>query len=118
MELNSTGGDASVKSPYTGTEVVGFRVTLEGDVPDFRISFTQFADTTDRVSPVAAQASGASTYEALFADTACPTWTTEEHGCVDDAVATSSHDLQVQVVGGESAGSGTLCITSVTPILG
>jgi len=118
MELNASGGEASVKSPYAGADVVGFRVTLEGDVPGIRVSFTQFADTTNRVSPVAVQTSGPGTYDALFSETACPTWTTEEHGCVDDAVATSSHDLQVQVVGGESAGAGSLCITSITPILG
>jgi hypothetical protein len=115
MELNSTGGDTPVKSPYTGTEVLGFQVTLSGDVPGFRIGFTQAADTTDTVSPFAVQGSGAGTYDVLFSETTCPSWGVEQ-GCVDAAVATSSHDLQVQVTGGEGEGSGTLCITSIVPI--
>ena len=52
----------------------------------------------------------------LFGETTCPSWGADQ-GCVDDAVATSSHDLQVQVVGGEAEASGVLCITSIKPIL-
>ncbi len=116
MELNSDGGEPAVKSPYTGTEVVGFRVTVTGDVPAIRLGYTQQADTTDTVSPFAIQESGSGTYDVLFSETVCPSWGAAQ-GCVDDAVATSSHDLQLQVVGGEVAGSGSLCITSVQPIL-
>ena len=117
MELNATGGEDSTKRPYTAGAILGFEVTLS-DVSNVRLGYTQAADNTDTVSPfVPNLLPEGNTFRVLFADTVCPSWGAEKN-CQDGSVATSSHDLQVQVVGGEREGAGRLCITSVRPIPG
>ena len=79
-----------------------------------RIGFTQLSDTTDMVSPFT-EVDGPGTYNVSFSDATCPSWATSK-GCTP-AVASSSYDLQIQIPGGDAAGSGTICVTSVVPIL-
>ncbi len=54
---------------------------------------------------------GPGTYDVAFTDATCPRWAVE-NGCVP-AEARSSYDLFFQIPGGDAAGSGTLCITSL-----
>src|SRR3569623_1399260 len=78
MELNSSGGTAPVKTPYTGP-VNCFNITLTGSSGGnaVRIGFTQSTDTT-AIAPyidIGAIKDGFS-QKICYTDAACPTWTT------------------------------------------
>ena len=114
MELNSTGGDAPVKSPYAGTASC-FAIAMSGDSggQKVRIGFTQYQDTTGLVSPFIELANITGSYSGtvFFTDVACPSWDTEGK-C---SITQENFDLQIQVVGGEGPATFNLCVDSIVP---
>jgi hypothetical protein len=112
LELHSTGGEDSVKHAFDGSATC-FALTITGDSGGnkVRVGFTQFQDTTDRVSPYIEihSINGTWTDTVCFADVACPTWATTEQ-C---ELTGENYDLQFQVVGGEAEGSFDLCVNSI-----
>ena len=112
FELRASGGENSVKSPYAGAASC-FAISITGDSGGnkVRIGFTQFQDTTDRVSPFVEIPSinGSWGGAVCFADVTCPTWATSDQ-C---ELTGDSYDLQIQVVGGEREGSFDLCVSSI-----
>ena len=114
LELNSTGGDAPVKNAYPGG-ASGFAIRIEGtSAPNpIRVGFHQAADTVGLASPFT-ELEGPGVYNVSFSDATCPSWAID-HGCTP-AVASSSYDLFVEVPGGDAAGTGRLCITSLTAL--
>ncbi len=116
LELSASGGETSTRNACAGS-ATGFTITVTGSsAPNpIRIGFTQLADTTDKVSPFT-EVDGPGTWNVAFTDASCPgNWATDK-GCTPTEVA-KSYDLQVQFPGGDAAGSGTICSTSLTPIL-
>jgi hypothetical protein len=112
MELNATGGTPSVKQPYAGPATC-FKYTLSGSSGgnEVRIAFTQAASTDGVVSP----------YVSI------PAFTNGKSGtiCVGDVscqgqakctLGTSPYDLQINVVGGNTAGAYNLCLTDLEPV--
>jgi hypothetical protein len=112
LELNATGGDASVKQAYTGPATC-FKYTLTGSSGgnEVRIAFTQKADTAGVVSP----------YVSI------PAFTNGKSGtiCVGDVscqgqtkctLGTTPFDLQVNVVGGNTAGAYNVCLSDLQPV--
>jgi len=114
LELSSTGGDAPVKNAYTGA-ASGFAIRIEGtSAPNpIRVGFHQAANTVGIVSPFT-ELDGPGVYVVNFSDATCPTWAIDR-GCTP-AVASSSYDLFLQIPGGDAAGTGSLCITSLTAL--
>ncbi len=112
MELNSDGGEPSVKSPYSGPSSC-FAITLSGTSGGnaVRIGFTQ--STSPNVSPYVEvpAITGSATHEVCFNDVSCPTWA-DATECSETG---QNYDLQIQVVGAERASTFTLCLTSVIP---
>ena len=112
LELNSSGGEATVKQPYAGAASC-FNYTLSGSSGgnEVRIAFTQSADTTGKVSPyvsVPAFTNGKSGTVCLK-DVSC-------QGQMNCTVGTTAYDLQVEVVGGNNAGAYNVCLTSLVPV--
>ena len=112
MELNSDGGDPSVKSPYSGSAGC-FDITLNGTSGGnaIRIGFTQ--STNPNVSPYVEvpAVTGETTHTVCFDDVSCPTWASADE-CSETG---QNYDLQIQVVGAERASTFTLCLSSVIP---
>jgi hypothetical protein len=103
--------EAGTKSPYAGP-ATGFNVTYSNSgTGAVRIGYTQAADTAGKVSPFVDGATGANAVP--FTGVTCPSWDTTGK-CT--APGSAPYDLQVQIVGGEAAGTGKLCITSVTAL--
>jgi Glycosyl hydrolase family 12 len=117
LELNATGGDASVKQPYTAaTGPLGcFDITLTGSSGGnkVRIGFPYAADMTDKVSPFyeITQVVDSWSGRVCFADATCPTWDTMNRCMLGD-----KYDLQIQVVGGELAAPFNLCLSNLVPL--
>lgn len=113
FELNATGGDASVKQAYSGG-LQCFDITLTGSSGGnaVRIAYTQAADTTGLVAPYVEIAPVADSWSGsvCFADVACPSW-----AMADQCSAAAQYDLQIQVVGGDTAGAFDLCLSSLVP---
>jgi hypothetical protein len=112
LELNATGGANSMKLPYAGTASC-FNYTLSGSSGgnEVRIAFTQTSDTTGKVSPyvsIPAFANGKS-------GTICTKDVTCQ-GQMNCALTGMQYDLQIEVVGGNTAGAYNLCLTSLTPM--
>jgi hypothetical protein len=112
LELNATGGTASVKQAYAGPAQC-FKYTLTGNSGgnEVRIAFTQTADTTGKVSP----------YVSLkpFTNGASGTICQKDVSCqgqMNCALTGSVYDLQVNVVGGNNAGSYNVCLTDLEPV--
>ncbi|MET0792103.1 MAG: hypothetical protein ABW061_11330 [Polyangiaceae bacterium] len=112
MELNATGGTASMKQAYTGPATC-FKYTLTGSSGgnEVRIAFTQAANTDGVVSPyvsVPAFSNGA-TGTVRVGDVSC-------QGQTKCTKGTTPYDLQINVVGGNTAGAYNLCLSDLQPV--
>jgi hypothetical protein len=112
LELNSTGGMMSVKKAYTGPTKC-FNYTLSGSSGgnEVRMSFTQSADTTGKVSPYVSipSISGSKMGTVCLGDVSC-------QGQAKCSLTGSVFDLQIGVVGGNRAAQYNLCLTSLVPV--
>ena len=114
FELNSTGGDAPVKSAYTGTaKCFDIKLTGSSGGNPVRIAYTQ-SDMMDgkvapflELKPLTAGFSGT----VCFDDVTCPTEWMPPPNCM----LGGPYDLQIQVVGGNNAGAFDLCLTQLIP---
>ncbi len=114
FELNSTGGLAPTKSAYAGA-VKCFDISLTGSSGGnpVRISYTQAAAMTGKVAPFLELKPLTAGFEGTvcFDDVTCPT----EWVPAPDCTPGGPFDLQVQVVGGNTAGAFELCMTQLVP---
>ncbi len=118
LELNATGGTSSMKLAYAGPATC-FDYVLTGSSGgnEVRLAFTQSADTTNQVSPYlslkpfTAGAMGT----ICLKDVSCPTPAPTPPNCTNPTPPTP-YDLQIQVVGGNNAGTYNICLTSLTPV--
>jgi hypothetical protein len=104
------------KLPFAG-EADCFAMTIEGSSggAEVRIMFTQFEDNEDRVSPFIPIGPVDGSWDSpsvCFDDAACPTW---DSNCEDTG---DNYDLQIQVAGGDAAGSFDLKLTRLIPNAG
>lgn len=106
-------GEGGTKQAFAGS-IKGLNVTVAGTLNGqvLRVGYTQTA--TDACAPFITQTSVGTFAVPFTGSIACPTWS-----CTPACVPPTStpYDLQVQVVGGDSAGAFDICITSITPIL-
>ena len=112
LELNSTGGTASVKQAYAGpTKCFKYTLTGSSGGNEVRMSFTQSADTTGKVSPYVTipSVTGSKEGTVCLADVSC-------QGQTKCTLSGSVFDLQIGVVGGNKAGAYNLCLTSLVPV--
>ncbi len=111
LELNSSGGPSSVKSPYAGP-VKCFDIDLAGDSGGniVRIGYTQEPDMTGKVAPFVEldPITGGWSGTICFEDAQCPNWMP-----VPDCTTGAQYDLQIQVVGAVQAGAFDLCLTNL-----
>lgn len=121
LELNSTGGDTPIKSPYTGgAKCFDIELTGSSGKNVVRIGFTQAADTTGKVSPfreIPAFDNGWKG-QVCFTDAECPDWAVKDGTC-DKPVGSAGtpHDLQIQVSAGEGTASDfNVCVSKLTPV--
>ncbi len=114
FELNSTGGDASMKKAYAGTaKCFDIKLTGSSGGNPVRIAYTQ-SDMMDgkvapflELKPLTAGFAGT----VCFNDVTCPTeWVPKP-----DCALAGPYDLQIQVVGGNTAGAFDLCLTQLIP---
>ena len=114
FELNSTGGDAAVKKAYAGTaKCFDIKLTGSSGGNPVRIAYTQ-SDMMDgkvapflELKPLTAGFAGT----VCFNDVACPTEWKPPPNCM----LGGPYDLQIQVVGGNTAGAFDLCLTQLIP---
>jgi hypothetical protein len=113
MELNSDGGDPSVKSPYSGSASC-FAITLTGTSGGnaIRIGVTQMVDSEVAPFVEVPAVTGETTHTVCFSDISCPSWAIDQGTC---EVTGQNYDLQIQVVGAERASTFTLCVSSIIP---
>jgi hypothetical protein len=112
LELNSTGGTASVKQAYTGpTKCFNYTLTGSSGGNEVRMSFTQSADTTGKVSPYVTIPSitNGKMGTVCLADVSC-------QGQAKCALTGQVFDLQIGVAGGNKAAAYNLCLTSLVPV--
>jgi Glycosyl hydrolase family 12 len=120
MELSSSGGTAPVKSVYTGPTKC-FNVTLTGNSGGnpVRIGFSQSpSPPATAVSPyteIPAFTSGW-TGPVCFADVTCPSWAVTAGTCTKGAGDGTPVDLQLQIPGGDRAGTFNVCISKIEPM--
>jgi hypothetical protein len=122
LELNASGGSSSVKSAYAGP-VTCFDITLTGDSGgnEVRIGFTQAANTTGKVSPFVPLApfTNGVQKKICLTDAECPDWAIKAGTCSKTVgTAGTPYDLQIQIPGGDKAGSFNVCVTKIVPITG
>ena len=113
LELNATGGTPSTKLAYQGSASC-FKYTLSGSSGgnEVRIAFTQSKDTTGKVSPyvsIPAFTNGKSG-TICIKEVSC-------QGQMNCTVGTEQYDLQINVVGGNTAGAYNVCLTSLEPAM-
>lgn len=120
LSLNDTGMTetmASVKSAYSAASngVLGFSITITGDTGGLpiRIQMPKVADP--ELSPFV-EVPGAGSYDIVIADALIPEAWEQCTGADCLADANSIFDLQIQVVGGNTAASYSFCVTNITPI--
>lgn len=113
-------GDSGQQNPYVGG-VKGFKVRTSGTLNGqaIRLGYAQAVPDPAQVVGAACspfvQKTNVGEYEVPFVGgIACPTWS-----CSPSCIAPTAHPyaLEVQVVGGDIAGSFELCIDGVTPML-
>ena len=94
--------------------VIGFKVTIVGEVNDLplRISFKNQAEESE--TPPQFQLPGPGEYMVLFDDAVVPEWA--EEGAGDPVDPSGIYDVQIQVAGGEIAADYEFCVTEFTPI--
>jgi hypothetical protein len=112
LELNATGGTASIKQAYAGSaKCFEYALTGSSGGNELRIAFTQSADTTGKVSPyvsIPAFTNGKSG-TVCFKDVSCQ----GQNNC---AVGATQYDIQINVVGGNHAGAYDFCLSSLVPV--
>jgi Glycosyl hydrolase family 12 len=112
MELNATGGAASVKQAYKGPATC-FKYTLTGSSGgnEVQASFTQAADTTGINSPYVAipAFTNGKTGTICVGDVGC-------QGLMNCTPGTTPFDLQFKVHGGDNAGAYNVCLTDLEPV--
>lgn len=115
FELNSTGGATPMKNAYTGAaKCFDIKLTGSSGGNPVRISYTQAAVMTGKVAPFLElkPLTAGFTGTVCFEDVTCPTEWMPKPDC---AAATTPYDLQIQVVGGNTAGAFDLCLTQLIP---
>jgi len=114
FELNSTGGLSPVKNAYAGA-VKCFDISLTGSSGGnpVRLSYTQAAAMAGKVAPFLELKPLTAGWKGTvcFDDVTCPT----EWVPAPDCMLGGPFDLQIQVVGGNSAGAFDLCMTELVP---
>jgi Glycosyl hydrolase family 12 len=114
LSLNDTGGTPDVKQLYSGpTSCFSYTLTGSSGGNEVRIGFTQAA--AGGTSPYISipPFSNGKTGTACFKDASC----NGILGCTPPSVsAPSGYDIQFQVVGGNNAGSYSMCLTNLTPV--
>lgn len=114
FELNSSGGVGAVKQAYAGpVKCFDMKLTGSSGGNPVRIAYTQ-SDAMDgkvapflELKPLTAGFSGT----VCFEDVTCPT----EWMPAPDCMLGGPYDLQIQVVGGNTAGAFDLCLTELVP---
>jgi hypothetical protein len=105
-----------VKMPWDAAtnHVLGFKVTIVGEVNDLplRIAFKNQAEESE--TPPQFQLPGPGEYMILFDDAVVPEWA--EEGAGDPVDTSGIYDVQIQVAGGEMAADYEFCVTEFTPI--
>jgi len=121
LELNSTGGDAPVKTAYSGP-VKCFDIELTGSSGKnpVRIGFTQASVTTGKVSPfneIPAFTDGWKG-QMCFTDVNCPMWATAAQCEKPNNMPGTPHDLQIQVTAAAAATASdfNVCVSKFTPV--
>ncbi len=112
FELNSTGGDAPVKQAYTGTaKCFDIKLTGSSGGNPVRIAYTQSDMMDGKVAPFLElkPLTDGFTGTVCFSDVACPTEWMPPPNCA----LGGPYDLQIQVVGGGTAGPFNLCLTQL-----
>jgi len=115
FELNSTGGATPMKQAYTGAaKCFDIKLTGSSGGNPVRIAYTQSGMMDGKVAPFLElkplTAGFAGTV--CFSDVTCPTEWVPAPDCM---AATTPYDLQIQVVGGNTAGAFDLCLTQLIP---
>jgi hypothetical protein len=110
LSLNINANQISTK--YQGT-AKGFAIKTSGTLAgqEVRLLYTQVVNDNDAPFKSYPNGTGIGTLSAKFTDVTCPTWQTS---CTTGGLPL---DVRLQVVGGDTAGSFSLCIDSITPIL-
>jgi hypothetical protein len=121
MELSSSGGTTPVKSVYAGPAKC-FNITLTGNSGGnpVRIGFSQSpTPAANAVAPykeIPAFTSGWSG-QVCFADVTCPSFAVTAGTCTKAAGDGTPVDMQLQIPGGDRAGTFNVCISKVEPVL-
>lgn len=114
FELNSTGGEPPMKKAYAGP-VKCFDIKLTGSSGGnpVRISYTQSDAMDGKVAPFLELKPLTAGFEGTvcFDDVTCPTEWMPPPNCT----LGGPYDLQIQVVGGNTAGAFDLCLTKLVP---
>jgi hypothetical protein len=110
IELNATGGDSSRKNAYQG-DATCFDIQLSGSSGGQSVHFMVTQSASDESAPFVdiGAVSGSYSGTLCFTDVECPTWASS---C---EVGSNYYDIQIQVAGGEGAGTVDLCVTSLIP---
>ena len=112
ISLNDPGADASgapgVKKAYAGT-ATKFAVTLSGTFGGQACRFQLTQSATDTAAPFTQTVCAAGATTVTIAGVTCPTWATT---CTAGG---KPYDLQIQIVGGDTAGAFNMCVDSVVP---
>jgi hypothetical protein len=107
LSLNDP-GNGGAKLPYAGF-VKGFAVSLAGALNGQVLRLTYSQRPNDSAAPFR-EVLGVGTYSVTFGEVTCPTWGT----CTPPTPY--PYDLQVMVVGGDTASAYLLCVTSIRPL--
>src|SRR5262245_9231026 len=124
MELSSSGGTTPTKSVYAGP-VKCFNITMTGNSGGnpVRIGFSQSATpASDAVSPYKEIPAFTNGWmgQVCFADVTCPSWSippmSNPAKCTKTGTDGTPVDMQLQIPGGDRAGTFNVCISKITPV--
>jgi cellulose 1,4-beta-cellobiosidase len=114
FELNSTGGDTPMKKAYAGpAKCFDIKLTGSSGGNPVRIAYTQSDAMDGKVAPFLElkPLTNGFTGTVCFNDVTCPTEWKPPPNCM----LGGPYDLQIQVVGGNTAGAFDLCLTQLIP---
>jgi hypothetical protein len=114
FELNADGAVPSTKSAYVGpVQCFDIKLTGSSGGNPVRIAYTQAAAMDGKVAPFLelTPLTAGFTGTVCFDDVTCPT----EWMPAPDCMLGGPFDLQIQVVGGNTAGAFDLCMTELVP---